>query len=466
MRRKLRWQLTWGIVLVTLITIFLISILANILINHEFSKYAAEQRKIRSQDIISSLSHQYDCGEWDVNYVHGMGMYALYEGYVIKLYDKEGALIWDAENHDMSLCGQIMTDISKRMQESRPYLKGGFSSQEYVLTQKGEEIGTVVIHSYGPYFFSENEFHFLTALHISLLVTSILSLLVALLAGWILARRIADPIVKTVQVASQISAGNYKVQLDEKAKAEELETLAKAMNHMAFSLEQQDALRKRLLTDVAHELYTPLSVAGSHLELILEGIWEPTKERLQDCYEEINRISSLIAEIETLSQVENDNLKLNRAPIDLFALAEVVTRIFESESVKKGISFAIEGDSVVVTADNKRLYQVMVNLLSNAVKYTAKGGRIRIVARETADYGVLTVADNGIGIAPEDLPLIFERFYRTDKSRSHETGGAGIGLTIVKSIVDAHGGKIEVESQVGQGSQFHVFLPKEGIALS
>jgi signal transduction histidine kinase len=194
---------------------------------------------------------------------------------------------------------------------------------------------------------------------------------------------------------------------------------------------------------------------------MIEGVWEPTGQRLQSCSEEISRISGLVAELEKLAQIENENLNLRKTRIDLKGLAQTVVGTFESEAAKKAVSIFVDGGESFVYADKDRIHQVLANLLSNAVKYTPENGHVRVEVKDTPEGGVFTVEDDGVGISEEELPFIFERFYRTDKSRNRKSGGSGIGLTIAKSIVTAHGGKIEATSEVNIGSKFLVFLPKK-----
>lgn len=463
MRMKLRGQLTLAISLVCLIIVLLISVLANISINIGFENYVKKQQKSRSQDIVKNLESQFNpaTGEWEKGYIHGLGMYALYEGYVIKVFDTKDAVIWDAENHDMTLCHRIMDEISNRMEDVRPHLKGGIVAKEYNLKQSGQKIGRVVISSYGPYFFSENDFAFLKTFNAVLFVIGILSVSAAVIIGGVLAKRISSPISKTAHIATQISEGNYGIRFEGEVRLKELNELAGAMNNMAASLEAQDRIRKRLATDVAHELRTPLTAIASHLEAMIEGVWQPTAERLKSCYEEIGRISGLVADMEKLSQIEAENLILNKTEFDLLRLALAVKGNLEVESAKKDITVETKGEPCIITADRDRMSQVITNLFANAIKYTPEKGHISITLKNAPDNAVITVTDNGIGIPEDQLPFIFERFYRVEKSRSRSTGGAGIGLSIVKSIVLAHGGKIEVESRVGQGSSFRVILPKK-----
>ena len=462
MKRKLRTQLSAGFVLIVLITIVLISLAANLLINRQFEKYVAAQQKSFSDHLAETLSYQYQpaADSWNTEYIHGTGMYALNDGYIIKLYDRNGDTVWDAENHDMTNCHQVMNNITVLMQERRRDLSGQFVVHEYDLVRDGMMIGKLDVSYYSPYYLNENAFRFLDSLNRILLIIALFSVAGAAFVAVVLAKRISAPIVKSIQTARQISDGNYSIRFEAKTQTFELLELARTINQMAASLEEQENLRKRLTTDVAHELRTPLANVASHLEAILEGVWEPTAERLRSCYEEVLRIARLVADLQRLSQAESENLKLEIEPVELLKLAGLAAAGFEQELTAKQLSCSVTGAPVMILADKTRIRQVAENLLSNAIKYTGDGGMIELHVSETPDFGILTVTDTGIGISAAEQSLIFERFYRTDKSRNRKTGGAGIGLTIVKSIVQAHGGNIKVDSETGRGSRFTVRLPK------
>jgi signal transduction histidine kinase len=461
-RNGIRTQLTMTITLIVLSMVALITLSANIFINIEFKKYAEQQQNTRIQSLVYNLISQYNgvTQQWDTGYIHGIGMDALYDGYIIKLYDQDGKMVWDAENHDMALCKEIMDDITSRMNAKYKSFNGGPVSNEFNLKQNGQVIGKVSVTYYGPFFYSESEFELLSTLNLLLLIIGILSLFSSFIAGFLLSKRISRPIIKMANITTKIADGNYDIRFEGKTKTRELDELVTAVNNMASNLYRQESLRKQLTTDVAHELRTPLTVVSSHLEAMIDGIWEATPERLKSCYEEIERLSGLISDMESLAQIENDNLKLSKSQVDLLELTHTVRSNFEIESGKKNISIEVHGEPTVIDADRDRLNQVIINLLSNAIKYTPENGHVRITVKDTVNNGIITIEDDGIGIPEDELPLIFERFYRTDKSRNRKTGGAGIGLTIVKSIVNAHGGKIIVTSSTEQGSCFTVILPK------
>lgn len=460
--RTFRTQLTATIALLIFCTIALVGVLANLFINQAFEKYAIEQQKAQIRVIATNLSRQYSdfTGGWQSEYVHGVGMAALYDGYVIHLTNADGNTVWDAENHDMKTCNEVMMEIINRMEKKRPGLSGSFATQEFELTQNGDRIGTLAVQSYGPYFLSESDFRLLDSLNIALAVIGGLALLCSVFIGGFLAKRISRPVMKTAQIATQIAEGNYAIRFEEEIQTRELDELVSAVNHMAASLETQEGLRKRLTTDVAHELRTPLTVVSSHLEAMMEGVWDATPQRLQGCYDELGRLSGLIADLERLAKVENENLKLEKTDVDLRQLTRTLIDNFETESAKKNLAVTLDAEESIISADKDRVYQVFQNLLSNAIKYTPENGRIHISVTNADNQAAVTVEDNGIGIPEQDLPFIFERFYRADKSRNRSTGGAGIGLTIAKSIIHAHGGTITAESVYGKGSRFTVVLPK------
>jgi two-component system sensor histidine kinase BaeS len=460
--KSLRKQLSLSILLTLLITIGLIGLLSNWFMNREFEKYITELGRERRENIVDDLGRQFDGFKrnWKLDYVHAIGMNALYDGYILKLYDAGGNMVWDAENHDMSLCGQIMNEISARMEERGA--EGGFVDNTYEIDQNGKKVGAVSIKYYGPFFMNEADFNFINVMNTVLLVIGILSSACSVVVGCLLARRISRPVTKTAYIAKQISKGNYDIRFEPGTRIRELDDLADAINHLSDALKSQEKLRKQMTADVAHELRTPLTALSSHLEAMIEGLWDATPERLKSCHEEVKRLGTLVEDLGQLAKIEGENLVLNKSRMDLFEIVHTVSDTMKAEISKKNLSLSIEGSPVFAEADKNRFSQVVANLLSNAVKYTPEGGAIGIEVYETDRLGIVKVTDTGIGIPETELPLIFERFYRTDKSRNRKSGGAGIGLAIVKSIVNAHGGTVTVESIKEQGSCFTVSIPKEG----
>jgi len=459
---SLRSKLSLSIALVVLLTVALISFLSNYLIRDQFKDYVANHQQKAAQQIVKSISVQYDAiaDSWNTDSIHTIGMYALYDGYIVKVYDKDGNSLWDAETCDMDLCVQVMEEISRRMRTEYPGINGKFTTATFPLRQGEHEIGSVSIGYFGPFFLSEEDFLFLDSLNRILIGIGVFSLLIAAITGIFLARHLSRPILKTVEMTRDIADGKYSARIRESTGTREVDQLIGSINHLAQSLEKQERLRRQLTADVAHELRTPLTTVQTHMEAMLEGVWEPTPERLESCYDELNRLGNLVSDLENLAKVESDNLKLNKTPINLREMTKKVLWNYEKELRDRNLSVEVEGNCSLVYADRDRIGQVLVNLISNAVKYTPDGGEIRITLSDTEDSVVFNIRDSGIGIPEAEIPYIFERFYRADKSRNRNTGGSGIGLAIVKSVVSAHGGAVDVESRLNEGSNFIVKLPK------
>lgn len=458
---KLRTTLSLFFALIVALTVCLTGILSGIFISRQFEEYVKKTQKEEADALAENIGSHYDdsAGGWNIDYVHGMGMYALKDGYIIRLYDKDRKLLWDAENHDMALCHEVMDSITMRMHEIRPELKGDFVSYSYDLERGGIVNGYMEISYYTPYYMDENEFRFIKALNRILWIVGIVSLAIAAVFGILIARRITDPISGVIAVTRKISEGDYGARVSTDLKERETYELADAVNHMAKSLGEQEYLRKQLTGDIAHELRTPVTNISSYMEMMIENVMEPTPERLQSCYDELSRLSDLISDLERLENAESAGYELNREDVELSALVRTIVKGFESGFNEKKIETMVEGEEVHISADRGRIGQVMANLISNAIKYTDENGSIRISVMKEKDKAVIRVEDNGIGIAEEELDRVFERFYRTDKSRTRKSGGAGIGLTITRAIVRAHQGSISCESEPGKGSRFIVTLP-------
>ncbi|HWQ79745.1 MAG TPA: HAMP domain-containing sensor histidine kinase [Anaerovoracaceae bacterium] len=458
--KKLSTQLTLSIIVIILVIVSLISLVSNLMLNRQFERYISVQQKERASEITESLSLYYNSFTriWNLDSIHALGMHSLNEGYILSVYDNRDNKIWDAESHEMTLCLKVMEEISARMEQHGA--EGAFTAYEYSIEQNGQKIGTAKISYYSPFFLSENDFSFLGSLNAIFIAVGLISILASLFIGELLARRITRPIVKTSDIAMQIAAGNYDIQFEGETKTRELRNLMLTINHLASALSRQEKFRKQLSADIAHELRTPLATLGTHLEAMTMQIWEPTPERLKSLHEEILRLSTIVADLERIERVEGENLMLNKAPVDLFELVRTVCVSFEGELRKKDLKFTLDGGASVINIDKDKISGVISNIMSNAVKYTPEHGEIRAYVQDSENNSIFIMEDTGIGIPQDELPHIFERFYRADKSRNRNTGGTGLGLAIVKAIVTAHGGTVDVQSGLNPGSRFIVTLPK------
>lgn len=302
---------------------------------------------------------------------------------------------------------------------------------------------------------------FRSAIFQALLLAMVVATLVSIGVSIFVSRRLAHPIMSMANAAQRIAAGDYatRVQADD---PEELAELASSLNQMASALQTTEQRRIHLIGDVAHELRTPLTTLRGNLEGMLDQVIDPTPELLAQLYDDTTRLGRLVDDLGELSRVEAGELRMELQQVTPNLLIEgTVVRVadaFRAKDVALHTNLPIALPDVLADAD--RVSQVLLNLLSNALRYTAAGDTVTLNAVAAPTYVEFSVADTGIGIAPENLPQVFERFYRADAARSRVSGGSGIGLTIARAIVEAHGGTMSASSDgLGHGSTFRFTLP-------
>lgn len=293
-----------------------------------------------------------------------------------------------------------------------------------------------------------------------LLVGGSLAIGIALLLTFVLSRRMTSPIGVLAKAARRLGHGDLSQRVGLRGEGE-VTALAEAFNSMAADLEYAEQLRRNMVADVAHELRTPLSNIQGYLEAIRDGVVEPDAAAIRSLSEETYLLSRLVNELQELSLAEAGELKLVYQGEDIANLVRQAVTPWQPQLTAGEISLSLElpDNLPLVTIDWQRVNEVLHNLLKNAVAHTPKGGAINVAAGAKGKWVEVSVSDTGEGIPAEDLPHIFERFYRVDKSRARATGGSGLGLTIAKRLIEAHGGTIAVQSKLGEGSRFSFTLP-------
>lgn len=458
---SLQFKLTAAFLAFTLLLFSLIGIFVNFLLEKQFENYVIDKIAQRNISIVSNLETRYTDwgGKWDAAGLENIGVNALGDSLMLRVSDAGGTVLWDAMTHNSGMCATMLQDLAENMKGYNAGFAGGYVEKPFPLTVGQNVVGSVSIGYYGPYYYTDNDINFLSTLNQLLLLATLIAAAVSFVFGAIMAKRLSSPISRVIHTAGKIAQGKYDDRIHEHSNTTEIVELTQAINILAETLAKQEALRKRLTADVAHELRTPTANLQSHIEAMIDGVWEMDTARLASCHEETVRISKLVSDLENLARFEADNLILKKENFDLARLITKIETSFENDIKRKNITVAKEISARRLTADEDKIEQVLVNLISNALKYTPEGGTIQIRTGENSDAVVIAIKDSGIGISSEDLPYIFERFYRADKSRSRATGGSGIGLAIVKFLAEAHGGSVAVESKPGEGSEFTVTIP-------
>jgi len=350
--------------------------------------------------------------------------------------------------------------------ESSPDFRMGEQLTQASLTRgepieiNGQVVGTILTPKLPPAF-NPQETAYLERVTLALVYASLGAVLVALLVGVLLARSLTHPLKALTAATHRMAGGELEQEVPVRS-GDELGELAIAFNRMSHEVAQANKARRQMTADIAHELRTPLTVIAGYVESMREGVLSPSPERLTVIYDEIEHLQHLVGDLRILSQADAGELKLNRQSVSPQELMQQSYAAFQHLAEQKGLRLELNlaPDLPMLDVDEVRLTQVLGNLISNALRYTPNGGRVTLGASREANGGIaLTVADTGQGIAPADLPFVFNRFYRADKSRAEESGESGLGLAIVKALVDAHGGVIAVESHPGNGTTFTIRLP-------
>jgi two-component system sensor histidine kinase BaeS len=309
--------------------------------------------------------------------------------------------------------------------------------------------------------------NFRAAVNEALAVAALAATLAAIAVSVFVSRQVVIPVQEMMLASRRIAEGHYseRVQIAANVKSsemDELDQLALSFNRMASALEQVESKRRQLIGDVAHELRTPLTTIKGSMEGLIDGMLPSNEDAFQEIYREADRMERLVNDLQELSRVEVGAYDLELRPLAVSHLVDVTVQRLSRQFEEKGIVLDLNIPKGLpnVYADEDRIYQVLLNLVGNALQYTPQGGRVEITADYAEGEVFITVTDTGIGIPKEHLENIFTRFYRVDKSRSRAGGGSGIGLTISKHLVEAHGGRIWVEdNQSRKGSVFTFTLP-------
>jgi signal transduction histidine kinase len=472
MMKSLRSRLTFTHTLVAIVAVAIVAVLATALIRAAFNRYAPQTD---ADTLAAQLGDRYQqWGGWDGIEARikkarldarfdqtALGM--LFRNRRVQIMDNQGYLVFDSAG-----------PAQRRLV---PHIPGGTESPIVV---DGREVGAVVV-SGQRVLLNQTERSFLSVVYLSVIAGSLLAGIVALVVGLVITGRVTRPLRSLKDAAQRLASGARHEPLAVPPDAE-LAELAVAFNTMAAELERQEQLRRQLVADIAHELRTPLSVLRLQLEGLEDGIEQPTPATLHSLTEEVGLLTRLVDDLRLLSLAEAGQISLAIDTIDAGVTIERAVAMATARARQQRIDLRAERPAtpLVVTADPQRLAQILGNLIENALRYTPAGGSVTIRARsETTDDRpfdaaqdkrpttgesspspvVFEVADTGAGIPPDELARIFERFYRTDKARARETGGSGLGLTIVQRLVEMQGGSIWASSVVGHGTTFHVALP-------
>ena len=433
-RVGLRERLAFALAAVAVLSVAVATVLADAGLDSRLNQFARERLQTAATHTAELATGLYGAqGRWTPGVVTELGHLAEMNGYRLAVLDSGGRLLGPGSlppipraTHPVTVGGHVVGTVTVA------------PVQGQVLT--GEDRS---LHAR------------LNRLH---LLAGGLALLLGLLAAVLLAPALARPLRRLTESARRMQRGELDVRVAP-AGAPELRELGQAFNRLAETLEHLEQIRRDAAADVAHELRTPLAGIVSRIEAAQDGVLPDEHANLEAMHTEALRLARLIEDLGKLAEAQQPGLTLKKEPIDLRELVDERARIYTDQLQAKGIVLEERLGAASAYGDRGRIVQIVDNLLSNALRYTDAGGTVTIELSKRDGDAQLDVSDTGIGIAGEDLPYIFERFWRGERSRARRTGGAGIGLAIVSELVRAHGGRIDVQSEVGRGTKFTIRLP-------
>lgn len=457
---KLKNRLVLIFITFSLIIISLVSIVSGIYIEKNFNIYAQKKIEENKKDVYERIVKEYKNGKWDTNNIKLIGYSAIEKGLIISVKGKADNIIWDAREYNNIECEIALAKMRYNTTKIEPESNINNTIENFKVDINGEFVGTVNIEYLGPLYYNDSDVILFEMLSKILVILSIVFFILSIIIGVMVSLSLSKPILKVIDATNLISEGNYGSKISEKSNIEEVNRLITSVNKMASNIEYQEDLRKIMTKDISHELRTPLTIMQAQLEAIIDGLCEPSQDRLKSIHEELQRLNRLIESSEELVKYDSGSINLNKIEVEISSLLDTTLINFEKHLLDKDIKLEMNTNKCKVLVDKDKIRQVIVNLFSNSIRYTDRGGKITVNCFNDKDMVCISIKDSGIGIDEKDIDYIFERFYRTDKSRNKCSGGLGIGLTISKSIVEAHGGYIKVNSIINKGTEFIVCLPK------
>jgi two-component system OmpR family sensor kinase/two-component system sensor histidine kinase BaeS len=455
---RLWLRLTLALVTITLVSVVIVAVLANVTATAQFAQFASRQDAIRQNELIETLAEHYQAnGNWK-------GVDEILEASKPPLPNNRARpprpgglrgpttfLLADAD-------GRIVVDDQRRRVGTM--LPSNERGVALPIQIQGNTVGYLVANSPEQELLLEARQLFLSQLQRNLVFAALIAGVIAIAMGTLISRAIASPLAKLAQAAKAFSARQWNTRAKPNG-TQELDDVAHAFNDMAESLQQAEVNRRNLTADIAHELRTPLSVIQGNLRAMLDGVYPLERGEIANVYDETRLLSRLIEDLRELALAEAGQLELKPQAIDVNHLLRATADQFAIAADARGVNLVAQpaAASLIAFADGDRAGQVLRNLINNALRHTPEGGQVSLAATLQGAFVRLSVTDTGEGIASDDLPLVFDRFYRGDKSRARASGGTGLGLAIAKTLVEAMNGQIGVESQLGQGSTFWFTLP-------
>ncbi|ABR35123.1 sensor histidine kinase [Clostridium beijerinckii] len=455
MKQSIRKRLSIIIISCSVVAVLLSALLVNITITNTFNKYMEKIQTQRNTRLVEYFQQVYKSdGGWNSTSGEEMMHEAYMSNYCLSLLDDNRKVVWEMNHEDIQNKNHMTVNGKEET--------GVYTSNTFDINVNGKTVGYIIVGQYSPVLLSQEDISFKGQINKSIVFSGVLTLIIVAAISLILSKQFSEPIKEVSKTSVSLSKGNYNSRSNIKSNIEEIRNLTESINDLGEKLNSQDLLRKRLISDISHEIRTPLNVLQNNLEAMIDGIIPVTADKLNSLNDEVIRFGKLLNNLNSLKQIESDEIVLKLGRVNIGGLISNVISDFNIAADEKNIKLIInkeEGKNFIVVGDYDKLKQVFINLISNAIKFNNINGTVWVNISSDINSVIIKIKDNGIGIKKEDLPYVFERMYRGDKSR-HKIEGSGIGLTLVKKILTLHSGTIDVESKEDKETVFTVCINK------
>lgn len=455
MKQSIRGRLSFIIIFCAVVAVLLSALIVNKTITNTFNTYIENIQTQRNERLVEYFQQVYKSdGGWNKDSGEEMMHEAYMSNYCLTLLDENKKVVWEMNHEDIKLKNYMTMNGKEET--------GVYTTSTFDINVNNKNVGYIIVGQYSPVLLSKEDINFKMQINKSIAFSGILTLAIVAVISLILSKQFSEPIKEVSKTSVSLSKGNYNSKSYIKSNIEEIRNLTESINDLGEKLNNQDLLRKRLVSDISHEIRTPLNVLQNNLEAMIDGIIPVTTDKLNNLNDEVIRFGKLLNNLNSLKQIESDEVVLKFGLVNIGELLLTVISDFNIAADEKNIKLIMnkeEGKNFIVLGDYDKLKQVFINLITNAIKFNNVNGSVWINLSSDINSVFIEIKDNGIGIKKEDMPYIFERMYRGDKSRQ-KIQGSGIGLTLVKKILALHLATIDVESKESKGTTFTITINK------
>lgn len=453
MKQSIRGRLSIIIIICVVLAVLFSAIIVNLTVTNTFNKYMADIQTKRNTSLVDYFQEVYKSeGKWSQDSGAEMMHEAYMSNYCLTLLDENKKIVWQMNHEDIQNKNYFTLSGNEKT--------GVYSTNTFEINDDNKVVGYIIVGQYSPVLLSPEDISFKGQINKSIIFSGILTIIIVAVISLIISKQFSEPIKEVSKTSVSLSKGNYDCKSNIKSNIKEINDLTLSINSLGEKLNDQDLLRKRLVSDISHEIRTPLNVLQNNLEAMIDGVIPVTNDKLNNLNDEVIRFGKLLNNLNSLKQIEQGDIEVKFSLVNLKELILNVIKDFDIATKEKNIKMIVEieqGKDFNILGDLDKLKQVFINLISNSIKFNNQNGKVWVKIYSDKEYIVVEIKDNGIGIKKEDLPYIFERMYRGDKSRN-KIEGSGIGLTLVKKIMTIHSGSIDVESREKKGTKFTIHI--------